>query len=103
MRLPLTIKPWRCLQPAPSTNGGCTLYSARRFAFAPDEAATTGVTSQTNETSPERSADSPHLVRYLLDYLYLVIEAIDDFEITGASGLEQSLNAAVWRRQNRRL
>jgi hypothetical protein len=27
-------------------------------AFAPDETATTGVTRQTNETSPERSADS---------------------------------------------
>ena len=35
------------------------------------------------------------LVRYLLDCLYLVIEAIDDFEITGAAGLEQSLNAVV--------
>ena len=37
----------------------------------------------------------PDLVRYLLDCLYLVIEAIDDFEITGAAGLEQSLNAVV--------
>jgi hypothetical protein len=27
-------------------------------AFAPDETATTGVTRQTNETPPERSADS---------------------------------------------
>jgi hypothetical protein len=27
-------------------------------AFAPDETATTGATSQTNETPPERSADS---------------------------------------------
>jgi hypothetical protein len=37
----------------------------------------------------------PNLARYLLDYLYLVIEAIDDFEITGAAGLERSLNAVV--------
>jgi hypothetical protein len=37
----------------------------------------------------------PHLARYLLDYLYLVIEAIDDFEITGAAGLERSLNAVI--------
>jgi len=37
----------------------------------------------------------PHLSRYLLDHLYLIIEAIDDFEITGAAGLEQSLNAVI--------
>jgi len=37
----------------------------------------------------------PNLARYLLDYLYLVIETIDDFEITGAAGLERSLNAVV--------
>jgi hypothetical protein len=42
------------------------------------------------------NSDLPHdLARYLLDYLYLVIEAIDDFEITGAAGLERSLNAVV--------
>ena len=37
----------------------------------------------------------PSVARYLLDHLYLIIEAIDDFEITGAAGLEQSLNAVI--------
>lgn len=37
----------------------------------------------------------PRLARYLLDHLYLIIEAIDDFEITGAAGLERSLNAVI--------
>jgi len=37
----------------------------------------------------------PHLAQYLLDHLYLIIEAIDDFEITGAAGLERSLNAVI--------
>lgn len=118
MRLPLTIKPWRCLNLTARfaaialesfliagwqmsrhdvINESCTLYGARRFviecpapsttiflamknsiifisalslvammlascnsipsAFAPDETATTGVTSQTNETPHERSAE----------------------------------------------
>jgi len=36
-----------------------------------------------------------HLSRYLLDYLYLIIEAIDDYDITGAAGIERSLNAVI--------
>ena len=37
----------------------------------------------------------PNVSRYLLDQLYLIIEAIDDYEITGAAGLERSLNAVI--------
>jgi len=37
----------------------------------------------------------PKLSSYLLDNLYLIIEAIDDYEITGAAGLERSLNAVI--------
>ena len=114
MRLPLTIKPWRCLNlplalqdratiafdrrmidsSQYAIDDSCTLYGARRFViecpapsttislamknsiifisalslvammlascssiFAPDETARTGVTRQTNETPPERSAE----------------------------------------------
>ncbi len=37
----------------------------------------------------------PDLSRYLLDYLYLIIEAIDDYNITGAIGMERALNAVL--------
>jgi hypothetical protein len=37
----------------------------------------------------------PSLSRYLLDYLYLIIEAIDDYHITGAVGMERALNAVL--------
>ena len=37
----------------------------------------------------------PNLCGYLLDYLYRIIEAIDDYEITGAAGLERSLNEVI--------
>jgi hypothetical protein len=37
----------------------------------------------------------PHLFSYLLDHLYLIIEAIDDFDITGAAGVERSLNSVI--------
>jgi hypothetical protein len=37
----------------------------------------------------------PNVSRYLLDQLYLIIEAIDDYEIAGAAGLERSLNAVI--------
>src|SRR5438876_12405162 len=37
----------------------------------------------------------PDLSRYLLDYLYLIIEAIDDYNITGAVGMERALNAVL--------
>ena len=36
-----------------------------------------------------------HLFRYLLDYLYLIIEAIDDYEITGAAAAERAFNAVI--------
>lgn len=35
------------------------------------------------------------LSRYLLDHLYMVIEAIDDYLITGSGGLETSVDAVV--------
>ncbi len=37
----------------------------------------------------------PNLGRYLLNYLFLIIEAIDDYEITGAAGMERSFNAVI--------
>ena len=37
----------------------------------------------------------PSLFRYLLDYLYLILSAIDDYNITGAAALERALNAAI--------
>ena len=37
----------------------------------------------------------PYIARYLLDHLYLIIEAIDDYEITGTAGIERSLNAII--------
>ena len=37
----------------------------------------------------------PHLFRYLLDYIYLILSAIDDYNITGATALEHALNAAI--------
>ena len=37
----------------------------------------------------------PDLSRYLLDHLYLIIEAIDDYNITGAVGMERALNAVL--------
>jgi hypothetical protein len=38
---------------------------------------------------------SAELSRYLLDHLYLIIEAIDDYNITGAVGMEQVLNGVL--------
>jgi len=41
-------------------------------------------------------ADLPNEIsRYLLDYLYLIIEAIDDYDVTGAVGMERALNAVL--------
>jgi hypothetical protein len=37
----------------------------------------------------------PDLSRYLLDHLYLIIEAIDDYNITGAVEMERALNAVL--------
>ncbi len=42
-----------------------------------------------------KSGLPPNLCHYLLDYLYRIIEAIDDYEITGAAGLERSLNEVI--------
>jgi hypothetical protein len=36
-----------------------------------------------------------HLSRYLHDYLYLMIEPIDDYDITGGAGIERSLKAVI--------
>lgn len=38
---------------------------------------------------------SPNLSRYIFDYLYLIIQAIDDYEITGAVGMERALNSVI--------
>jgi hypothetical protein len=37
----------------------------------------------------------PQIGRYLLSHLYLIIEAIDDYDITGAAGMERSFNAVI--------
>jgi hypothetical protein len=37
----------------------------------------------------------PNVSRYLLDHLYLMIQAIDDYEITGTAGIEQSFDAVI--------
>jgi hypothetical protein len=37
----------------------------------------------------------PNVSRYLLHHLYLMIEAIDDYEITGTAGIEQSFDAVI--------
>lgn len=42
-----------------------------------------------------KSSLPPHLARYLLDHLYLIIQAIDDYEITGAVMLEQVVNTTI--------
>ena len=43
-------------------------------------------------TKAELSAE---LSRYLLDHIYLIIEAIDDYDITGASAIEKALNVTL--------
>jgi hypothetical protein len=37
----------------------------------------------------------PQLLRYALDHLFLIIEALDNYEITGAAGIELALNAVI--------
>lgn len=37
----------------------------------------------------------PQLARYLLDHLYMIIEAIDDYMITGSTGLKSALDTIV--------
>ncbi len=37
----------------------------------------------------------PQLLRYALDQLFLIIEALDNYEITGAAGIEFALNAVI--------
>jgi len=37
----------------------------------------------------------PDLFRYALDHLFLIIEALDNYSITGATGIEMALNAVV--------
>lgn len=37
----------------------------------------------------------PNLMRYLLDHAYLILEAIEDYPITGAPALERALDQAV--------
>jgi hypothetical protein len=38
---------------------------------------------------------SPHLSRFLLDHLWLIIDAVDKYQITGAPGLQTSIDAIV--------
>ena len=37
----------------------------------------------------------PHLARYILDHLYMIIEAIDDYLINGSNGLKTALDCMV--------
>ena len=36
-----------------------------------------------------------HLSRFLLDHLWMILEAVDNYQITGAPGLQNSVDAAV--------
>jgi hypothetical protein len=37
----------------------------------------------------------PDLFRYALDHLFLIIEALDNYSVTGATGIEMALNAVI--------